>query len=297
MINRKSDPSGVLQHFSELRLKIHCCRYWKLSSWNLHNMISPFWRFYHNIVDGACVFFNQKEFILSKNRVILIPPNTAFSTRFAKGKKHGHIDILEGSRISKTDDLNDIEQHNKFDHFFIHFNLGLQYDNIKPNVYGYGINEHISSQLETIKHTLVNEYEHFSFKQTATIQTLILNFISQIPQKDFRYENYDPRVVQVLSYIERGFHLNLSNKDLAEQVAMSPNSFLRLFRSNTGQPLHNYLQKRRIEEAIALMHHTGKSIDHIASSCGFCDRYHFSKAFKKQMKVSPAYYRKQLTMK
>lgn len=297
MINSHSDPSGVLQHFSELRLKIYCCRYWKLSIWNLENMVSPFWRLYHNVLEGACVLFNHKTYRLSEGVVLLIPPNTAFSTRFASKEIRTNKDILEGSRITTADDIIKLEEQKRFDHFFIHFNLGFQYDSIKPSIYRFEIDPDVLNQLEIIKNSLVSEYEYINLNVTATIQSLLLRFVALIPQSDVVIENYDSRVVKILNYIDRNFHMNLSNRDLSNLVAMSPNSFLRLFKARTGQPLHGYLQKKRIEEAITQIHHTDKSIDEIASSCGFCDRYHFSKVFKKQMNISPAYYRKQLTMK
>lgn len=297
MINPRSDPSGVLQHFSELRLKIHCCRYWKLSIWSLYNMVSPFWRLYHNVIDGACVFFNHTRYDLNAENVLLIPPNTAFSTGFNTNDVHIKNDRLEGSRIIYSDNLMQLEDQNKFDHFFIHFNLGFQYDNIKPSIYQFKIEMDIFKQLELIKKSLIGEYEYISLQQTATIQSLILKYVAMLPQHVLIIENYDSRVAKILNYIDRNFHLNLSNKELSNLVAMSPNSFLRLFKARTGQPLHGYLLKKRIEEAIALIHHTDKSIDEIATICGFCDRYHFSKVFQKQMNISPAYYRKQLTMR
>jgi AraC-like DNA-binding protein len=229
--------------------------------------------------------------------VLLIPPNTAFSTRFTSSKNRIRKDVLEGSRITCSDDLAKLEEQKKFDHFFIHFNLGFQYDNIKPSIYKYRVDSNVLNQLKLLKKSLVAEYEYINLKVTATVQSLILGFIALIPQSDVVIENYDSRVVKVLNFIDRNFHLNLSNKALSDLVAMSPNSLLRLFKAKTGQPIHSYLQKKRIEEAIAQIHHTDRSIDEIASACGFCDRYHFSKVFRKQLNISPAYYRKQLTMK
>ena len=49
---------------------------------------------------------------------------------------------------------------------------------------------------------------------------------------------------------------------------------------------------RLSDAAIILLHYSDIEIDNIASKCGYCDRSHFSKAFKKTTGVAPASYRK-----
>lgn len=296
-INPKSDPSGVLQFFAEVRLKIHCCRYWKLAQWSLENMISPFWRLYHNDIPGASVIFNSQQYPLEPEYVYLIPPNTPFSSHFIHNSSDHGSERLIGCRITEQDSFISLEEHQEFDHFFVHFNLGLHYDNVRKGIYRFKMNALIREQIGSLKQTLRKEYKYISLVQTASIQSLILTHIQKIPDTDLDSGNFDNRVTKVLGLIERDFRQNLTNKELADKVAMAPNSFLRLFKQNTGQAVHSYVQKKRIEESVFLMHHTNKSIDQIAQECGFCDRHHFSKAFKKQMNISPAYYRKQLTMK
>ncbi len=295
--NSKSDPSGVLQFFAEVRLKIHCCRYWKLSQWSLENMVSPFWRLYHNVIPGSSIFFNSQSFPLVSEYVYLIPPNTPFSSHFKDNSKVYDKELLVGSRITEQDSLDSMRENQEFDHFFVHFNLGLHYDNVRKGIYQFSMNAIAREQIDYLKHSLRKEYKHINLVQTASIQALILSHIQKIPESVLDLAKFDSRVAKVLGLIERDFRQNLTNKDLAEKVAMAPNSFLRLFRQNTGQSIHSYIQKKRIEESVFLMHHTNKSIDQISQECGFCDRHHFSKAFKKQMNISPAYYRKQLTMK
>jgi len=78
---------------------------------------------------------------------------------------------------------------------------------------------------------------------------------------------------------------------LAHNACMATNAFARLFLHNTGYPPHRYILRRRLEKACVLLHHSTRTIDTIARECGFCDRYYFSKAFKKETGRSPAAYR------
>jgi AraC-like DNA-binding protein len=76
---------------------------------------------------------------------------------------------------------------------------------------------------------------------------------------------------------------------------MATNSFARLFKSLMQQTVQQYIQQKRIEKAIKLLHYSYMEIGEIASECGYYDRHHFSKVFKKQTGLSPARYRHRLS--
>ena len=72
---------------------------------------------------------------------------------------------------------------------------------------------------------------------------------------------------------------------------MSTNAFSRLFLNEVGRSPQKYILKRRIEKACIILHYSSDSIDSIAHKTGFCDRFYFSRMFKKKMNVSPVAYR------
>lgn len=120
---------------------------------------------------------------------------------------------------------------------------------------------------------------------------MLLGLLSRIPDSEWPRASADPRIVAVLGEIESNLHGDLSNPFLARRFNMSTNGFARLFRENLKCSLQQYVQRRRIDRACILLHHTRHTIDTIAERCGFCDRYHFSRMFKKQVGVSPGAYR------
>ncbi len=84
----------------------------------------------------------------------------------------------------------------------------------------------------------------------------------------------------------------ISNSQLAETVGMSVNAYAHLFKEQTAYPPRKYLLRMQVEKACNLLNHSEYSIDQFASSCGFTDRYYFTRVFSKTMEASPDEYKK-----
>ena len=56
-----------------------------------------------------------------------------------------------------------------------------------------------------------------------------------------------------------------------------------------------FVRARRIELAGVLLHNSAKKIEEIAAATGFCDRYHFSRVFKRLRGMGPAEFRRRAT--
>ena len=284
----KVDPSGITQHFSDINLKVHCCRYWKLREWEFENLAFPFWRLYYNTKKGARVIFKEKTIELTAEKVLLIPPYTSFSTSLKQKKG----DSLSGNRIHSTDEILLLDSLGMVDHLFIHFNLGFQYDHLHPTLFEFGVDDQIVKMLDEIRFSIIEQYKELSLQLSTLIYSLILLLVSKIPAENWNERTTDIRVLRVINYIDAHFREPLGNEILAQKAGMAPNSFLRLFKSTTGFTLQQYVQNKRIEKAILMMHNNEASIEQISERCGFCDRQHFSKVFKRIVKISPAQYQK-----
>jgi len=289
----KVDPSGIKQQFSDIGLRLHCCRYWKLNEWEFNDLSLPFWRLYYNSIEGAKVCFKNKVVELNAEKVILIPPYTPFSTSLKPIK----TESLSGNRIASVEELIGIREMGMVDHLFIHFNLGFQHDHLFPFIFEFNVDNQTQILLDEIRFSIIEMYSDLPFKLMLQIYSLILMLVSKIPEECWKEKTTDNRVLKVINFIDINFKKPLSNEIFAEKVAMSPNSFLRLFKATTGFTLKQYLQNKRIEKAILMMHHNQyAAIEQIAEECGFSDRHHFSKVFKRIVKVAPAQYRKTQTI-
>ncbi|HEX6358160.1 helix-turn-helix transcriptional regulator [Actinophytocola sp.] len=78
---------------------------------------------------------------------------------------------------------------------------------------------------------------------------------------------------------------------LARIALMSPTHFTRSFRSTFGETPHRYLQRRRIERAMALLRGTSVTVTEVAGLVGFESLGTFSRTFRSIVGVSPTEYR------
>lgn len=285
----KFDPSGIKQEFKKINLNVHCCRYWKLSHWEYRDLSFSFWRLYYNTIEGASIQYKKEEISLNRSKVVLIPPFTSFSTSLKRNDNEG----LRGSRIEKDIELDRLKADGMIDHLFIHFNLGFHFDYIKPGFYVFEVDEQMKKVLNQIRFSTIKTYQQIDFQQSLIIYALILKLVSGIETDLWKGKTDDTRILKIIEHIDVYYYDNLTNEYLARLVNMAPNSFLRLFREAMGITIQRYLQQVRINKSILEMHNSLSSIDQIAARCGFSDRHHFSKVFKRTIGISPGIYRQQ----
>ena len=103
-----------------------------------------------------------------------------------------------------------------------------------------------------------------------------------------------PKVVQVQEYIAAHYAEPLTNARLAQLVGYHEYYLNRVFTAATGQSLHGYLLKVRLNRAGWLILNTDLELQTVGERVGFGSYPHFSAAFKAATGFSPAQYRKRL---
>jgi AraC-like DNA-binding protein len=104
---------------------------------------------------------------------------------------------------------------------------------------------------------------------------------------------YALQMKNVLRRIRIDYASPLTLEDLADEAAMSPEYFSRVFHKVTGKAPINYLNYYRIECAAELLRATKKQVIEIALLCGFNDVSYFVKLFKRYKSVTPNIFRRQ----
>jgi AraC-like DNA-binding protein len=288
----KGDPSDILQQFPSYTLQLHCCRYWWLEHWEFNELSYPYWRLYFNQNKGARITHNGVDYELNPDKIILIAPNTSYASRLFENEIPEKEYRLQGGRIDSEFPEEKAMLNNYIMHLFIHFNLGIPYDNISPGIYIHDLTSHMNEKIKIIKEHLNTDSQNFNFHTRLVVQSLIEELLINVPKNKWEAPTRDSRVLKVLHYIEQNIAGNLDNPCLAKIIKMAPNAFLRIFKNEMGIPLQYYVKKKRIDKACILLHHSNSTIEEIATQTGFADRYHFSRVFKQITKVSPAKYKK-----
>ena len=292
----KGDPSDVLQLFPGFYLLRLCCRYWWLKHWEFRELSYPYWRIYHNSREGAVVIFDNKEYALSPDKILMIAPNTSYSTRIGDFMVPDNGYRLVGGRIGKDPEDRYLSRGHIL-HLFIHFNISVPYDNIFPGIFEFDLTDHLMEKLTIIKNHLNLDYSTFNFHTVLAIQSLISDLLSFIPGSSWDLMSKDYRILQVLGHIESNLGDKLTNRSLAGHARLATNAFNRLFTEEVGTSPQKYVKKKKIDRACSLLHHSNYSIEKVAAETGFADRYHFSKIFKSLTGLSPAKYRKEFGVK
>lgn len=293
----RGDPSDVLQTFPNYNLQLHCCRYWWLQHWEFKELSFPYWRIYHNSYQGAVITYDNIEYALTPDKIVMIAPNTSYATRLYDNAIPQTGYSLKGGRVSKSLSNDFVLSEQYILHLFIHFNIGMPYDNISPGIFIYKLTDHLKEKLQVIKRHLNYEHARFSFYSSLAIQSLIGDLLSELSETSWNLISKDYRILETLSYIEENISDELNNPALAQHAKMATNAFTRLFTEETGISPQKYVKKKRIDKACILLHHSDISIDDVATQTGFSDRYHFSRIFKQITETSPAKYKKDFGMK
>ena len=254
-----------MESYIHPEINIYHCEYvTDCSYWTFNDVSAPYWRFYWNATPGGEIFYKKKVIILKPDSIILIPPNTCFSTK----------------------------AHAAFEQFHVHFAAASPFSRVYEDIYKFPTSEGIKEKILTIKKLMSSEQDEMRFK--LMLFSLIYDALLKIPQNAFIPNNpqYDLRIVKIIELLDKNTSWVFNNEELAEKVNMSCNGFIRLFSSETGISPLQYSRRKRIEKACVLLHFTKQSIDEIARKTGFQDRYYFSRVFKQITSHSPAQYRK-----
>jgi AraC family transcriptional regulator len=91
----------------------------------------------------------------------------------------------------------------------------------------------------------------------------------------------------VLEYIEDNLSLNLEIADIAAVSGLSTSYCKKLFRETTGFPIHEYVIRRRVERAKALLMQGELSISHVALESGFSHQSHLARHMRRVLGYSP----------
>ncbi|HEU5239165.1 MAG TPA: helix-turn-helix domain-containing protein [Pyrinomonadaceae bacterium] len=102
------------------------------------------------------------------------------------------------------------------------------------------------------------------------------------------------RFGELISWIMRNLHEDLSVNRLARRACMSPSHFNRAFKSVFGSAPAEFVENLRINEAKRRLSVPKRTLETIAASVGFSDAQTFQRAFERRFGAKPRSYLKTL---
>ena len=289
----EGDPSSMIQEFEEVLPRLLCCRYWWMAEWKSQQMSFPFWRLYWNKSGRAWVVYNRTIY-LKPDKIVLIPPHTPFATGIDHSAVHpDQAYSLKGGRVESSVMETRMIALGKVLHLFIHFTLGYPFDTISPDIFVFDMTPELAKIIDSITQQLIAGQLKFEQQNSLELYALLFSLLHRLPSHTWRNLKLDNRVIKGIRHMEKNLRTReIQNSSLADLAGMSVNAYARLFKDQTGYSPRKYLVKLRVEKACNLLHHSDLSIEQIAASCGFSDRYYFTRIFSRTMDVSPGAYRK-----
>lgn len=103
--------------------------------------------------------------------------------------------------------------------------------------------------------------------------------------------NHDACIKESIEYIEDNLDNKIELKELADKAFLSKYHFHRVFHSVVGEPVAEYIRKRRLKEAASELVTTDNKIVDIALKYQFSSQETFTKAFKRIYGVPPREFR------
>lgn len=109
--------------------------------------------------------------------------------------------------------------------------------------------------------------------------------------KNHSMKGYSLLVQKIITYIDSDLTADLSLNAIATNMNVNASYLSTLFKRETGSTLTEYVNEKRIQHGILLLHSTSLQIQTIASYCGIPDVNYFTKLFKKKVGKTPKEYR------
>lgn len=244
-------------------VRVLACVYQRYERWDHANLSAPYWRVYWNKAPGWRVVLDGRETALAADRLVVIPPETPFA---ARSERSSH-------------------------HLFVHFVADDPYDHVAAAVYAVRIGREVRKHVEELASRAAQGNTAVG-RASVLVRLLCYEALSAVPLDTLQPAPYGERVRRVMATMAARLGAPLTNAVLARECDMSTNAFIRLFTADVGFSPQAWYIRRRVDYACELLHHTAMSIDQIAEKTGFCDRAHFSKAFKRLRGVGPAAFRR-----
>jgi transcriptional regulator GlxA family with amidase domain len=113
----------------------------------------------------------------------------------------------------------------------------------------------------------------------------------ELPSDALPVDNHPiDRFSDLVAWVIRNLHSDLSVEVLARRACMCPNHFSKVFKSVFGEPPSDFVQNLRLNEARRRLAKRQKTLHTVAASVGFSSADSFQRAFERKFGSRPSNY-------
>ncbi len=132
---------------------------------------------------------------------------------------------------------------------------------------------------------------------TKIVLSILLLFQRMVEQFHYKYEftkTSDHYIHKAIKYIMENYENTekISIGDIAQYVCIAPAYLQRIFKTETGMTIIEYISSIRLEKAKSLLRRTDLSVFDIALNVGYSSRQRLFQLFREKEGISPGQYRK-----
>jgi len=155
--------------------------------------------------------------------------------------------------------------------------------------------------LETLFQRSIKEIQSDDEKKLNLLRSLLDLILMTCSSRYKTSENIEVKgkghilVKRFYHLVEENNHNNLSLKEYADMLAVTPNHLTQTVKQLTGKTSSQIIKAKQIMEIKRLLAHTNLSIADIAQQLHFEDQSYFTKFFKRESGYSPLQYRSQIS--
>ena len=236
------------------------------------------YQLYYVASGKAHFFFNGKEKIISKGKIVLFRPGE--SQKYA----------LYPSDKPET--------------YWVHF-TGKDVESLL-DCYSFPKNENVfftgsTQDYQNIFGQMIRELQlrrkNFDDLLTFNIKTLLIMINRyQTEGKNAGFQVLD-EIEKAINYFNANYNKQIVIEDYAEQHLMTPCWFIQNFKQLTKTTPMQYILSLRLTNAMNMLENKTYNVQQIAAAVGYDNALYFSRLFKKHVGMSPSEYRKSLKNK
>jgi AraC family L-rhamnose operon transcriptional activator RhaR len=150
------------------------------------------------------------------------------------------------------------------------------------------------SNIIEVERLIMQMEAEFNEKQLGYLE-MLKNYLGIIIIKIIRSsrqsEGLNKKMLPIVEYIENNY-ADIRPLDVAQHTSYNQSYLSKMFKDNLGMTITEYINNKRIENAICLLEDTNYSVEQICYMVGFKEKKYFYKCFKKITGLTPSAIRK-----